>query len=308
LNTNRPALSLAVAAPALALAAGSALAQPYIEPINGLDGHIYVDFASGQQLATPLSVSGRDVYSSLGMPIADWGWSSPDMNTAEEGDYGNCVGRGLMHENDFTVYNGAQSAGPLTSLTMTIKIYNELQLAQPPSGAPFLGQYSVNLSWPSGLQPGWYSVVTVTNLDSLGIILPAITTGANPPPARFMWVQSASNVTGDATRIGFANNSTVTLGSSGQSLYIHDSTHPAVFELLNNPQTFSNPGFRMNVCGANCDGSTSTPLLNVNDFTCFLQRFAQGDVYANCDGSSTPPVLNVSDFTCFLQRYAQGCP
>jgi hypothetical protein len=61
-------------------------------------------------------------------------------------------------------------------------------------------------------------------------------------------------------------------------------------------------------CYPNCDGSTAAPVLNVQDFGCFLVRFAQGDPYANCDGSTTPPVLNVQDFTCFLQRFAQGCP
>jgi hypothetical protein len=61
-------------------------------------------------------------------------------------------------------------------------------------------------------------------------------------------------------------------------------------------------------CYANCDGSTISPILNVGDFTCFLQRFAAGDSYANCDNSTVPPVLNVGDFTCFLQRFAQGCP
>jgi hypothetical protein len=30
--------------------------------------------------------------------------------------------------------------------------------------------------------------------------------------------------------------------------------------------------------------------------------------YANCDASTTAPVLNVGDFTCFLQKYANGCP
>jgi hypothetical protein len=59
---------------------------------------------------------------------------------------------------------------------------------------------------------------------------------------------------------------------------------------------------------ANCDGSTTTPVLNVADFTCFLQRYAAGESYANCDGSTTAPVLNVADFTCFLQSYAAGCP
>ncbi len=61
-------------------------------------------------------------------------------------------------------------------------------------------------------------------------------------------------------------------------------------------------------CYANCDGSTAAPVLNVADFTCFLQRFAAGEGYANCDGSTAAPALNVADFTCFLQSFAAGCP
>jgi hypothetical protein len=60
-------------------------------------------------------------------------------------------------------------------------------------------------------------------------------------------------------------------------------------------------------CYANCDGSTAPPILNANDFQCFLNRFAAGDPYANCDGSTTPPVLNANDFQCFLNSYAAGC-
>jgi hypothetical protein len=60
-------------------------------------------------------------------------------------------------------------------------------------------------------------------------------------------------------------------------------------------------------CYANCDQSTAAPVLNVGDFTCFLQRFAAGEPYANCDQSTSAPVLNVGDFTCFLQRFAAGC-
>jgi hypothetical protein len=61
-------------------------------------------------------------------------------------------------------------------------------------------------------------------------------------------------------------------------------------------------------CYANCDRSTTAPLLNVADVVCFQQRFAAGDPYANCDGSTVPPVLNVADFVCFQQRFAAGCP
>ncbi len=67
-------------------------------------------------------------------------------------------------------------------------------------------------------------------------------------------------------------------------------------------------GFHAGVgCYPNCDASTTSPVLNVADFTCFLQRFASGDAYANCDQSTTAPSLNVADFTCYLQRFAAGC-
>jgi serine protease AprX len=61
-------------------------------------------------------------------------------------------------------------------------------------------------------------------------------------------------------------------------------------------------------CYANCDGSTAEPILNVADFTCFLNKFAAGDPYANCDQSTAPPILNVADFSCFLNKFAAGCP
>lgn len=61
-------------------------------------------------------------------------------------------------------------------------------------------------------------------------------------------------------------------------------------------------------CYPNCDGSTAHPAVNVNDFLCFVNRFAAADSYANCDGSTALPVLNVADFICFQQKYAAGCP
>jgi hypothetical protein len=60
-------------------------------------------------------------------------------------------------------------------------------------------------------------------------------------------------------------------------------------------------------CYANCDGSSGTPFLNVNDFICFQNKFASGDSYANCDGSTGNPTLNVNDFICFQNKFAAGC-
>jgi hypothetical protein len=70
-------------------------------------------------------------------------------------------------------------------------------------------------------------------------------------------------------------------------------------------------------CYANCDGSTTAPILNVDDFICFIDEFAaalmlpreqQIGSYANCDESTTVPVLNVDDFICFINRFGAGCP
>lgn len=60
-------------------------------------------------------------------------------------------------------------------------------------------------------------------------------------------------------------------------------------------------------CYPNCDASTIAPILNVNDFQCFLNLFANGNGEANCDGSAVPPILNVNDFQCFINRFAAGC-
>ena len=60
-------------------------------------------------------------------------------------------------------------------------------------------------------------------------------------------------------------------------------------------------------CYANCDQSSAAPVLNANDFQCFLNRFAAGDPSANCDGSTSFPSLNANDFQCFLNAFAAGC-
>jgi hypothetical protein len=53
--------------------------------------------------------------------------------------------------------------------------------------------------------------------------------------------------------------------------------------------------------------STVPPILNVNDFQCFVNNFAGGNPLANCDGSTTPPVLNANDFQCFINAFFSGC-
>jgi serine protease AprX len=86
-----------------------------------------------------------------------------------------------------------------------------------------------------------------------------------------------------------------------QDGYLATTALDAVYSLVVSNVTQGEP------CYANCDGSTASPILNVADFTCFLQKFAAGDPWANCDGTGVPP-LNIADFTCFLAKFAAGCP
>jgi hypothetical protein len=78
----------------------------------------------------------------------------------------------------------------------------------------------------------------------------------------------------------------------------------------------SGPCPAVTTCYANCDESTTEPILNVDDFTCFINAYAASSTlpheqqvasYANCDGSTVAPALNVDDFTCFINAFAAGC-
>jgi trimeric autotransporter adhesin len=163
------------------------------------------------------------------------------------------------------------------------------------------------------------------------------------PSAAVAWDDgsgSAIYIAGDFTQVNGTSISRVARwkhgewsGFGGQSVgnYVrgmlgHD--HPVEGPTLYIAATINIPGAGQHIgrytscifpdpCYPNCDASTTSPILNVEDFTCFITEFAsalalppqqQLDHYANCDQSTTPPVLNVQDFTCFINRFAQGCP
>ncbi len=84
-------------------------------------------------------------------------------------------------------------------------------------------------------------------------------------------------------------NNTVTVGTYGRGVWRANLLTPPA------------------ACYANCDNSTSSPVLTANDFQCFLNSYASGQSYANCDGSTSVPILTANDFQCFLNAYAAGC-
>jgi hypothetical protein len=129
--------------------------------------------------------------------------------------------------------------------------------------------------------PGWTFVVESGGFESGYSILWYATSAAGDipvggPPLSGFAFDSASSV---ATLSGHTADGRYVIATS----YVY----------IGQPET--DPGYTFTAsvvagsapCYANCDGSTTVPLLNVSDFTCFLQKFAQGDAYANCDGSTS---------------------
>jgi hypothetical protein len=116
---------------------------------------------------------------------------------------------------------------------------------------------------------------------------------------------SVTSVVGQDAWLAWNYNTTE---DRGERAWRQDGGPWNVFNGMDPRGTFRVIGTPAGACYANCDSSTVAPVLNVADFTCFLQRYAAGDSYANCDQSTGPPVLNVADFTCFLQQFAAGCP
>jgi hypothetical protein len=113
--------------------------------------------------------------------------------------------------------------------------------------------------------------------------------------------QGKSWISGNATTVPI---DPANLANSGTGVAVIDSFGPT---LAGNWMVRADAATTGSGCYANCDSSTQLPFLNVQDFSCFLTKYAAGNSYANCDNSTQIPVLNVQDFSCFLTKYAAGC-
>ncbi len=62
-------------------------------------------------------------------------------------------------------------------------------------------------------------------------------------------------------------------------------------------------------CYADCDPSTGPGVLDIFDFLCFGNSFANGEPYAcDCDTSTGVGVCDIFDFLCFGNAFSAGCP
>jgi hypothetical protein len=136
--------------------------------------------------------------------------------------------------------------------------------------------------------------------DSLGAII--LSGGYGPPILSDSWLWNGTDWNPIDTGPGAAR--------MGHSL-VFDSRRRQLLQVCGTGAEF---GFRHDTmalgcrCPADCESSGIAPKLNVNDFICFLNRYAARKHDANCDHSTTPPVLDVNDFLCFSSLFAARCP
>lgn len=220
-------LTLAFAAPAFA--------QIVAEPINGFFGEISGDpllvAKPGNNLQGRTTPNALTVAYDNTASAPNFGFSSTDL-AAGWGDECFTVATGLLSTHMFTLFNAGTSAGALLTAQVGVDFYDG------PS-ATFLGGYTTNVNFGTGLPAGFFSIVTVTGLDPLVI---------NLSSNDLVVIQSVLSKTGAANRLGIASLNPITVGGSVGSMYINASTvGPAGFYNIGNPPVPAHPGYNISL-------------------------------------------------------------
>jgi len=214
---------------ALCAWAGIAAAQVTSEPVGGFAGHAVHDRLTQTtrlQPAAPFALP-VVVYDNTSS-AANGGISSTDL-AAVWGDQLATTGTGTLTEMAFTLFNSSSSAGPLLTAVVGIEFYDANTVAP-------LGAFNVNFDFGAGLDPGFYTIGTVTGLEGLAIDL--TTTDV-------IVIQTVQSFTGTASRLGVVSLDPVTVGSSTDDMYIAASTIGAPgWYTIGVP---ANPGYRLSV-------------------------------------------------------------
>lgn len=224
----RPAV-LAAAALCLALA-GSAFAET-MEPVLGFAGTVTGTVVTGAKAQPHPGIDVTAVvYDNTASP-ALYAVSSTDL-AAIWGDHLLTTGTGVLNNHKFTVFNSGSSAGPLLTCTVALNFFDGV------TSAP-LGGYSANINFGTGLNAGFYSIVTLSALDPFAI---------NLNVTDVVVTQTITARTGTATRLGIVSLDPPTVGSSPTSMYISASTIgggvPGFYTFTNGP---ANPGHQVTV-------------------------------------------------------------
>lgn len=225
-------LAVGAVAALMAFAALPAFADETGEPVLGFYGYGTLDAQTGLiNWSTLPGVNVPVIVYDNTLSAALFAVSSTDLASVW-GDHLLTTGTGVLTDMKFSIFNSASSAGAL--LTASVN----LGLSDFATSAPF-GSFGVNVNFGAGLNPGFYSIVTVTNLAPFGI---------NVATTDIVALQTVTGTTGAATRLGIASLDPPTVGSSPTSMYVSSATIgggvPGYYTFVNGP---ANPGYQLTV-------------------------------------------------------------
>lgn len=167
------------------------------------------------------------VYDNIETPSAVSAGTSDAETNAIWGDQVTLINTGMLSSFKHGIFNSTSGGNTGTLLTATVE-YKFYDLGTTPytSGAlsarPLLGTFNGTINFGTGLNAGFFSIVSYTNLDSLNINL----TNAN-----IMITQQVTAFTGTTNRLGIVTYTTDNIGASygGNSWYKKNSTSEGLF-------------------------------------------------------------------------------
>ncbi len=195
-------LTVAMLALSVAVASAQALVSEIVQPAGEID----VDFM-GRTHITPNSTSFAGVVYDNTASTANTGFSSTSL-TSVWGDELFTTNPGILSGFKFTVFNSGSSLGNLLTATCAISFYDG-------ATAAYLGGFTTNVNFGTGLAKGFYSFVNVTGLDVLAITLNT---------TDVIVTQQITAKTGTANRLGFVSLDPPTVGSSDPDFYANSAT------------------------------------------------------------------------------------
>jgi hypothetical protein len=198
------------------------------EPIQGFEGTKIVNAVPSKPAPTPsLNATVYDNTASA----AIFAVSSTDL-ASQWGDELFTTNTGILSTMVFSLFNSGSSAGPLLTANVAVSLFDA-------NTSALLGSFNTNVNFGAGLPAGFYSLITVTNLDPLVI---------NLNVTDIVVIQSVASKTGAANRLGIASLNPPTVGSSPNDMYISSLTVgggvPGFYSFQNGP---ANPGYQIQV-------------------------------------------------------------
>jgi hypothetical protein len=187
---------------------------------------IRIDAVTGEVLSGAGVRAVTNVYENVIAPAAaNFATSSTNLATVY-GDRVIATGTGTVHEFAFTVFNSATSnTMPITTMNVQINFRRDVD-------SSLIGGFSGNVNFGAGLSPGFFSIVTFTNLESLVTPIVLDTTALEVEQQRV-------SHTGGSVRMGVASMVPINIGSSPDTMLINGAE-----QAFASP---ANPGYRIAV-------------------------------------------------------------